>query len=192
MLVPLFVRHVVPLLLLRVLLLVSLYVLALVSSLSLSTSLPSSRLTLALGPLYLLTLVLSTMAVLWRGQLARLVALAVRGAEALMRVLGVVLIVFGGTLIGGCVFFYYYFLLPYHYPQWSLGSAVHLAISIWLLLNIAFHYTMACASSAGNPPRNDAENADEAREKYPPNVRFCKHCTRVCEHFPCPALPSPR
>jgi len=117
------------------------------------------------------------MALLWSATLSRLGNLAYSAGEHFMRILGVLLIVFGGALIGGCVVLYYYFLLPFHYPEFSVGAVVHLLISVWLVLNIAFHYYTAVTSSAGSPPRDDVESIEEARAKYPRHYRYCRHCT---------------
>jgi hypothetical protein len=66
----------------------------------------------------------------------------------------------------------------------SLEAGVHVCISVWLLVNIAFHYAMAVSSSAGSPPRDDAATLEEAHRKYPEHYRYCRHCATSRSRLP--------
>lgn len=86
------------------------------------------------------------------------------------------------ALISSIVFFCYYIGLPY---WWALSQEISIFLIIfgnWILLNVMFHYYMACSTDPGQPPRSETYNAVSICKKClipkPPRTHHCSICNK--------------
>lgn len=91
------------------------------------------------------------------------------------------------TLIATIVFLCYYIGLKY---WWDVSQEITILLVIvgnWLLLNVMFHYYMACATDPGHPPESEAYNAVSICKKClipkPPRTHHCSICNKCVLKF---------
>lgn len=106
--------------------------------------------------------------------------------SASIRVLGPVFVLLAVTLIGSVIYIYYAALLPY-YGVWGWHPAgwAHALLSVFLVFNIFYNYTMVVITRPGSPPDEPRPDDDELRKAPVPRrgegfSRYCKQCMFCC------------
>ncbi len=114
-----------------------------------------------------------------------------------IRVLGPAFVALALGLIGSVVYIYFEALLPYYAPagllalRWQPLAWLHLAIALFLVVNIFYNYAMVVLTRPGSPPEPAPELADqhEALRKEPAPARgtgfsrYCKQCMIIISIF---------
>jgi len=117
--------------------------------------------------------------------------------ESIIRIAGPFFVVLATVLITGVIYVHFVNSIPFYSNYSSLCGIIHLAISIYITVNIGYNYLSAVFVSPGLPPKGDEvgltvsdietlkghiDNDSERKilSKLPQDLRrYCKKCNRT-------------
>jgi len=91
------------------------------------------------------------MKILWNSSVTRFSRVALQMFDNVIWFTGPLFIAIAVVLIGGCVGFYFKALLPYYFPDTTVGYFAIMVFSFWLLSNIVFNYFACVFTPPGSP-----------------------------------------
>ena len=114
--------------------------------------------------------------------------------EKIAKGAGRIFVAFVFLLTSSVVVNYYYIVFPWNYERWPLyWSLINIIVSIWLLVNIVFHYYMGVTTEPGHPPAKIAnpvsvcKNCITAKPPRTHHCGICRSCILKMDHH-CPWL----